>query len=1433
MKNPIIQTPEPGEALLLFAGDTVSFTLKATPGAEGTAWLRTTLDQAPVTRREIIREVELGEHPLGHDWFDIPMIPQGNGVFSLTLPVCDPGHFQCKCYFIKQGTTLPLWPEGDNTVLNVEPADCCCDNTLYNAFVRQFGPNKAGKGELPEARKELLRDLDKLGFAVIPPSGTFRDLIQELDFIIHTLGCRTIQLLPIHPTPTTYAKMGRFGSPYAALSFTSVDPALAQFDPKATPMEQFTELVDAIHARSAKIFLDIAINHTGWAANLHETHPEWLARTPEGEIERPGAWGVVWGDLTKLDYSHKPLWQYMAGIFLRWCRRGVDGFRCDAGYMIPVEAWKYILAKVREQFPDTVFLLEGLGGHMNQTRDILNQANFDMAYSELFQNYDRSQIENYLPQAFELSQTMGVMLHFAETHDNLRLAATSRVYARMRTALCALFSQDGAFAFTNGVEWLATDKIDVHKACSLNWGASVNQVDHIQRLNQILKGHPAFSSQTRLKMIQLGQGEFLVLLRHHLPTDKKVLVLVNLDWKTPLNASWSRQDAGSDAVHFTDLLSEARVEAPVTNGMHSVRLMPGQVMCLSPNPEDLEIIRNTSPMDTSTLQGQRLKAKALSILRHFRGTGDLEEIDPRILADALARDPEAFIREFHLSGEEPGVIPWNWPGDKNREVMIPPGQFLIVYADHPFSAKIMRNKRVLAVEPCFQIRGNGGNTASGTEPQYFCLFLPPKTPKDMDSVSLHLSVYENGTCARSRNPLLLLPHPQKATLSNVYRGKEILDHSPMLLGTNGRGAMLRAHAKWGDLKSRYDALLAANLDPLAPVDRWIMFTRCRAWVVYQGNSREINATCLDSFRADPDSRGFWRFSVPCGQGQHVLLTFGLEMIQDRNVAVFHIRRHVAANQKDRLPKEQPVTLILRPDIEDRSFHDVTKAFAGPEHAFPDAVKPAKQSFIFTPHPERNLTLRLDKGRYFHEPEWQYMVHRELEAQRGLDPESDLFSPGYFSINIRGGEAAKLVAGVNETDLDSFFLPGAMDQLMKAPGLFEQDLRGPGIVADQAITHYVVKRDQQKTVIAGYPWFLDWGRDSLIFLRGLIASGRLKESGAILKQFAAFEDKGTLPNMIRGNDAGNRDTSDAPLWFFMACRDYMEAGGNPDFLKEDCQGRTLWQVMESLIENIMAGTPNGVRMDPESNLIFSPSHFTWMDTNHPPGSPREGYPVEIQALWFAALDFASTVDDQYQGLAQKVSQSLVHHFYRPDLGFLADCLHSKINEPVAKAQTDDALRPNQLFAITLGAVKDMTICRKVVQACQELIVPGAIRSLADRSVKTPLPVTDKGLSLNDPLNPYFGTYEGDEDTRRKPAYHNGTAWTWVFPSFCEAWAMVYGPEARNTALAWLMSSERLMRQGPHGHLPEIMDGDYPHTNRGCDAQAWGVSEFLRVYKKLTS
>jgi len=1428
--NALIQTPIPGEKLLRFRGDLVRFSLRVQNGAKGSAWLRTNIGWAGIGRREIIGAVERDEAQLGLDWFDLSMVRTDADRFEIRVPLSQVGHFGAKCYFQPDKGEAPLWPPGQNVTVNVEPADTCCGNTIYNAFVRQFGPDKARPRELSEAQKETVRQLDERGFAVIPPSGTFRDLISELDFIVHTLGCRYLQLLPINPTPTTYGRMGRFGSPYAALSFTAVDPALARFDPKATPLDQFIELLDAVHSRGAKILLDLAVNHTGWAADLHETHAEWLKRDPQGRIENPGAWGVTWEDLTELDYRHRELWRYMADIFLTWCRRGVDGFRCDAGYMVPLPAWKYIIAKVRQQYPDTLFFLEGLGGKRSVTRDLLDSGNFNWAYSELFQTFDRGAVEHYLPQALETARGEGLMIHFCETHDNNRLAATSRDFSRMRTALCALASFCGGFAFANGVEWFAEQKIDVHGSPSLNWGAKTNQVAEIRRLTRLLHHHPAFHDRADIEMIQEGGDNCLVFFRHHRPTERRLLIVVNLDPDRPAEARWDSTRAKIDGSSMADLLTEQTVHPTKDGTQHRLALSPGQVLCLSAGSEDLQEIqdaKNANGLDPERLRIQRLRAKALEVLIQDRGIGHVEETTLAEAVRRLAADPSAYCRGDGSNGAEPRTVFWRWPEDLRREVMVPPGHFLLVTAPAPFRIRLMEYHRCVAAE----------DSLKSDDGRFFALVEPGNPVERSRARTLAISVFEAEAPRHGSARLHYLSAFEAETVKTVFNRSDLLGTERLLLGTNGIGGMLRASLSWAKLNSRYDALLAANLHPEAPDDRRILLTRCRAWSVFQGTSQPFGDDCLDMFTTDGASRGIWRFRLPTGQGQHTIICLGIEMLQAKNAVRMVFFRERAGQDPRLLPDDKPVSIIVRPDIEDRSFHEVTKAYLGPEHRFAPAVANKKNGFDFQPDPARALSLRAEKAAFVREPEWYYMVHRPLEAERGLDPDSDLFSPGYLTGRLVGGGHLEITAAAAGRPEPEPFDPSSLLSWMAEA--FEKNASPvPSAVWKQALGHYVVRRESLNTVIAGYPWFLDWGRDTLIFVRGLIAAGSLDTASRILKQFAAFEDRGTLPNMIRGEDAGNRDTSDAPLWFFIACADFCAAEGSLDFLETGIGPRTMGKLLKDMAGAMIDGTPNGIRMDPASGLLFSPAHFSWMDTNHPAGTPRQGYPVEIQALWWAALNFlagcAAATEGSWAELADRVRTSMAALYTRRavEIG-LSDCLHATPGTPADNATADDALRPNQLFALTLGAVSDSTLGRQILEACQALVVPGAIRSLADRSVEHPLSILHHGQALIDPHRPYQGRYSGDEDTRRKPAYHNGTAWTWVFPSFCEAWAAVFPKNGRKTALAYLGSGARLLEAGCLGHMPEILDGDTPHHCRGCDAQAWGASEFFRVWKKLSS
>ena len=436
------QKPSPA-GKIFFAGENISFELHCPQTLSGYAVVRTNLGRVALFRREIIAHTEENLPVSGMDWHDIPMEKASPDSWRLTLPLTEIGTFEAKCCFIPDDGGKIKWPDGDNFVFKVEPAATVCANSIYSALVRQFG---AGRFlEHSEAFPSQAAFLDKAGYTVIPPSGTFRDLIGELDHIFNRLNCRILQLLPVHPVPVQYGRMGRYGSPFAALDYFNVDPALAEFDEKATPMEQFGELIDAVHARNGLIFMDIPVNHTGWASKLQSEHPEYFVRKEDGTFESPGAWGVVWADLCKLNYDEPSVHKLMAQVFLFWCRHGVDGFRCDAGYMLPFEAWEYITAKVRSEYPDTVFLLEGLGGPVDKQTLLLEKAGLNWGYSELFQNYSRDEIARYQPFMEKVSHNSGTLISFAETHDNLRLASNGKVYAKLRFLVCSLLSNGSSF----------------------------------------------------------------------------------------------------------------------------------------------------------------------------------------------------------------------------------------------------------------------------------------------------------------------------------------------------------------------------------------------------------------------------------------------------------------------------------------------------------------------------------------------------------------------------------------------------------------------------------------------------------------------------------------------------------------------------------------------------------------------------------------------------------------------------------------------------------------------------------------------------------------------------------------------------------------------------------------------------------------------------
>jgi len=1407
----MIQTPMPGERLVMSKGDCLTFRLDLDRPIVGEAFLRTNLGRGKVRRQEVIAFTERKRPVLHTDWHDLPMRQAGPTSYSITLPLLEVGCFEAKAWFQPADGGKNLWASGrENTKIKIEPAGTVGANFLYTLFPRQFGPNKLQRSySLDEEQK--LKALDEKGYSIIPKSGTFRDVIKELDFIIGRLRCRIIQLLPVHPTPTVYGRMGRFGSPFAALDFFSVDPECAEFDPKATPMEQFGELVDAIHARNAKVFIDIPVNHTGWASRLQTEHPEWFERQADGTIVSPGAWGVVWADLCKLNYRRDEVHRFMAEVFLFWCRHGIDGFRCDAGYMIPFDAWEYIVAKVRTEYPNTIFMLEGLGGPLEVTSRLLGEAGLNWAYSELFQNYDRGQISYYLPGCIDSSMKSGVHVHFAETHDNNRLAAKSPLYSRLRTALSSMLSHNGAFGITNGVEWYADTKVLVHGAEPLRWGSHENQVDILRRLYAIMETHPVFYAGAKLELIQNGEGNTLAMLRTA-DAGKQVLVAVNLDETRSAMAEWPSSRFDGNKVF--DLISGRQVDLAHRDGKTGCHLDAGQVACLSASADDMAAIERVLADNYNQPERvirQEYAAMAMELNCAWRGYRDCSGTDFNAMIDRLQREPRKALAEL-CGNDMPPVTTWTDGHDQRRQVMVPHGDFVLFQSSYPFRFEIKNGDMAVRCEDSLPLR-NGG---------YFYL-LPPLSGSG--TRTLHFTTFQPGDQPRKAVSTLLLLSAPPPVFRHEYNCEEAIKNNLYAVGSNLLGGMMQVRAAWGEIASKYDGILAANCHVQYPVDRTVMFTRCRAWLVYRDYSQEISKCCLTRFRAGNENSAQWDFLVPSGQGRTISLRITATLSQEHNYTCLNFHRLPSGEDGETvLDDSYAVRLVLRPDIEDRSNHSETKAFLGAESHFRRATVPGPDGFYFNPSSDHALSIKLCSGRFVSEPEWSYMVGLPFDSQRGMDGHTDLYSPGYFDFELRGGESRTLVSEVT-FGKQSHHIVDCYPDNRQLPGF-----QTVGDTLRAAVRRFVVKRDDSYTVIAGYPWFLDWGRDTLICLRGLISAGFMDEARNIIREFARFEKNGTLPNMIRGNDDSNRDTTDAPLWMFVAVHDFIRASGNASVLELNCNGRPLSEVLISIAKHYRNGTPNGIIADPASGLIFSPSHYTWMDTNHPAGTPREGYPIEIQALWHAALELLAEYDPygDWAKLAEQVRKSIMQYYPLPT-GYLSDCLHAGRGQGAATAVRDDALRPNQLYAVTLGAVTDRELVLGIIRSCEKLLIPGAIRSLADQPVSFPMPVFHQGCLLNDPSHPYWGHYAGDEDTRRKPAYHNGTAWTWQFPAYCEALMLAGGSAQRQRALMLLLSARELIETGCVGQMPEIVDGDYPHEWRGCGAQAWGVTEVLRVYQ----
>ena len=457
-----------------------------------------------------------------------------------------------------------------------------------------------------------------------------------------------------------------------------------------------------------------------------------------------------------------------------------------------------------------------------------------------------------------------------------------------------------------------------------------------------------------------------------------------------------------------------------------------------------------------------------------------------------------------------------------------------------------------------------------------------------------------------------------------------------------------------------------------------------------------------------------------------------------------------------------------------------------------------------------------------------------EEQRGYDARGSLWSPGYFTVELQPDSIATLIAATEPWHTVEALHPDAARRfeterrrrlVAMAPPAAREGLAAElvlaadsfiitpvGRVADIVRAH--AEGDEMRTVIAGYHWFTDWGRDAMISLEGLtLATGRVAEGKWILRAFAHYVRDGLIPNMFpEGDCEGLYHTADATLWFFHALARYVEYTGDRATLT------LILPKLQEIVRLHLEGTRFGIKADPRDGLLSQGAEgyqLTWMDAKVGDWvvTPRRGKAVEINALWYNALslltqwlrDARHPEADEIAGHAELTRQSFNRRFWNESRGCLYDVVDGENGD-------DASFRPNQIFAVSLPhPVLDRQYWRPVVDAVeQKLLTPFGLRSLA-------------------PDEPDFKSRYFGDLRARDAAYHQGTVWAWLIGPFIDAWLKVH-PDKRETARGLLAGFETVVAEAGIGSISEIFDAEPPFTPRGCMAQAWSVAEVLRCLVK---
>lgn len=504
-------------------------------------------------------------------------------------------------------------------------------------------------------------------------------------------------------------------------------------------------------------------------------------------------------------------------------------------------------------------------------------------------------------------------------------------------------------------------------------------------------------------------------------------------------------------------------------------------------------------------------------------------------------------------------------------------------------------------------------------------------------------------------------------------------------------------------------------------------------------------------------------------------------------------------------------LVVRPLLSGRDYHALHHE--NPDFNFTPHVQ--GQTVSWTPYAGVPGVQVATNGVYRHDPLWYRQFEYSLEQARGLDSLEDLASPGDWSWTLSPGQRATCV--FSETGDETPMAEDDADALGETIRRAEVTRRAAFTTPlDRAADAYVVRRGGGKSLLAGYPWFTDWGRDTFIGLRGLtLATGRLAEARDMLLEWTDHLSDGMLPN--RFPDAGHDaefNAVDASLWFIVAAFELQQAAGRKRSALPASARARLHETTEAIVRGYVEGTRFGIRCDTDGLLMAGADRMqlTWMDAkigDHVV-TPRRGKPVEVNALWVNALRIAGLRQPRWHALFEQAQTTFRSRFWNA----ATESLFDVVDVDGVPGATDASIRPNQIFAVggLPVPVVETTMARRIVDVVERtLLTPMGLRSLAPGE------------------SGYAPRYEGD-GVARDLAYHQGTVWPWLMGPFVEAWLRTrpagsdHRAEARARFLAPLMES---LESAGLGHVSEITDAEAPFTARGCPFQAWSLGELIRL------